>query len=132
MSGPDDYIRGIEDRPERDLGRVREVSNRSKRTVSAIDLRDPLSAARAYCLQNMAGQHCTVRYSKGQFFTWNGSTYGELSEDYLRERTYAYLAGETDPARSQRLCGRTQGRKHTSDNRRHAGSTARLVPIHPP
>lgn len=80
--------------------RVSKAGKRSKKPAGAIDLKDPLATANAYRSQHMAGRHCLIRYCKGQFFFWNGSTYEELSEDHIRERAYAYLASERPTRRA--------------------------------
>jgi putative DNA primase/helicase len=80
--------------------RVSKAGKRSKKPAGAVDLKDPLATANAYRARNMASDHCVIRYSKGQFFVWNGSTYEELSEDHIRERAYAYLASERPTRRA--------------------------------
>jgi putative DNA primase/helicase len=99
VNGPESYFDDIETRAEQARERVKKAGKR-KKSESGIDLKNPLATANAYRAHNMAGDHCVIRYSKGQFFTWNGSTYDELSEDHIRERAYAYLASERPTRRA--------------------------------
>lgn len=100
MSGPESYIDDLDSRLERDQEHVKNASKRRKKAPGAIDLKDPLATANAYRARHMNGRHCTIRYSKGQFFNWNGSVYDDLSDDHIREMVYSYLASERPTRRA--------------------------------